>query len=142
MHCFDDQSVRSFDTRYSIDSADSRACLLSKPDPKPTASENADAECRQADLEHIMAYQTRSAGPSMSAQRVVLTDAKRRDMQVAELAAKVGRMGRLRFANQDCAPVRERRASDIEGFIDRLDRLGVKTLADSQRYSPQPLVLK
>ncbi|KAJ2501991.1 hypothetical protein GGH96_001517 [Coemansia sp. RSA 1972] len=133
MRCYDERSVLSLETRYSMDSVDSRACLLGKPFPVDSA-QSVD------DLEHIMAHQVRSVESSMSAQRVVLSDNKRRDMQVAELAAKVSRVGRLRFANQDCAMARERRASDIEGFIERLDRLGVKSLADGQRFVP--VVLK
>ncbi|KAJ1851854.1 hypothetical protein GGH12_000284 [Coemansia sp. RSA 1822] len=133
MRCYDEHSVLSLETRYSMDSVDSRACLLGKPFPLESTQ-------RDDDLEHIMAHQVRSVESSMSGQRVVLSDNKRRDMQVAELAAKVSRVGRLRFANQDCAPARERRASDIEGFFDRLDRLGVKSLADGQRFVP--VVLK
>ncbi|KAJ2483789.1 hypothetical protein IWW56_000166 [Coemansia sp. RSA 2131] len=133
MRCYDEHSVLSLETRYSMDSVDSRACLLGKPFPLESTQ-------RDDDLEHIMAHQVRSVESPMSGQRVVLSDNKRRDMQVAELAAKVSRVGRLRFANQDCAPARERRASDIEGFFDRLDRLGVKSLADGQRFVP--VVLK
>ncbi|KAJ2147317.1 hypothetical protein IW136_000193 [Coemansia sp. RSA 678] len=134
MRCYDERSVLSMETRYSMDSVDSRACLLSKPFLVASSTQSVD------DLEHIMAHQMRSVESSMSAQRVVLSDNKRRDMQVAELAARVNRVGRLRFTNQDCALARERRASDIEGFFDRLDRLGVKSLADGQRFVP--VVLK
>ncbi|KAJ2081901.1 hypothetical protein H4R24_001997 [Coemansia sp. RSA 988] len=160
----DAESLCSLDTRFSIDSADSRACLLSSPS---TVSDNStkhgsefsvivteshnpavldnrvDYVCRQADLEHILARQARTHEPSMTAQRVVLSTAKRRNMQMAELAAKVSRMGRLRFTNQDCFPLRDRRASEMEGFFDKLDRLAVDKLASGQRYMhrPQPLVL-
>ncbi|KAJ2797219.1 hypothetical protein H4R20_005262 [Coemansia guatemalensis] len=160
----DTESLCSLDTRFSIDSADSRACLLRSPSSSSDdgtkssgefsmmikeppnaalADDRVDYMCRQADLEHILARQARTHEPSMAAQRVVLSTAKRRNMQMAELTAKVGRMGRLRFANQDCSPLRDRRASEMEGFFDKLDRLAVDKLASGQRYMhrPQPLVL-
>ncbi|KAJ1832748.1 hypothetical protein LPJ63_003287 [Coemansia sp. RSA 2711] len=138
MRCYDEASLLSLETRCSLDSVDSRACLLGKPDQVQTSNtEEAEAACRQADLEHIVAHQARIEDAPMVAQRVVLSSAKQRDMQMAQVASTVNRMGRLRFANQDSTTVRDRRASDIEGFIDRLDRLGMKTM-DNQRYSASP----
>ncbi|KAJ2452378.1 hypothetical protein EV183_002958 [Coemansia sp. RSA 2336] len=143
MPSYDQESLLSIESRFSIDSADSRVGLLSKEPVvlRRASAGDVEAACRQADLEHIMAHQARAShSPSMTAQRVVLTNAKQRDMQMASLASTVNRMGRLRFANQDCPLGRDRRASDIEGFINRLDSLGVKSLKDTQRFSPQPLV--
>ncbi|PIA18327.1 hypothetical protein COEREDRAFT_85307 [Coemansia reversa NRRL 1564] len=155
----DTESLCSLDTRFSVDSSDSRACLLSSPstdsdhstkhsgeflvmDTEPhtgaVQDNRVDYVCRQADLEHILAHQARTHEPSMAAQRVVLSTAKRRNMQMAELAAKVTRMGRLRFTNQDCSPVRDRRANEMEGFFDKLDRLAVDKLSSGQRYMHQP----
>ncbi|KAJ2781929.1 hypothetical protein H4R18_002570 [Coemansia javaensis] len=130
-------SLRSAGARASCDSADSRVRLLSgydvaPPPPPPLGPAAGDAACRAADLEHILARQARM--PCLGAQRVVLTGAQRRGMQMATLATAVDRMGRLRYADQDCATARDRRASDIEGFFDRLDRLAVDKLS-GQRFS-------
>ncbi|KAJ1730381.1 hypothetical protein LPJ61_003041 [Coemansia biformis] len=133
----DAESLRSLDSRASCESADSRVGLLSGyVEPAGAAVDggpaHGDAALRVADLELIMAHQARM--PCMGAQRVVLSGAKRRDMQMATLASTVGRMARLRYADQDCASVHDRRASDIEGFFDRLDRLAVDELS-VQRFA-------
>ncbi|KAJ2716520.1 hypothetical protein H4R19_000595 [Coemansia spiralis] len=133
----DAESLRSLDTRASCDSADSRMGLLSGYTATTAAAGDdsgsaPDAAVHLADMELIMAHQERM--PCMGGQRVELSGAQRRDMQMATLAAAVKRMRRLRYANQDCASARDRRASDIEGFFDRLDRLAVDRL-HVQRYS-------
>ncbi|KAJ1991664.1 hypothetical protein GGI25_004069 [Coemansia spiralis] len=118
----------------SLESTNSRACLLPSTaarTPQPTGHLQ-----KEVELEDILARHMQSQSASMEAQRVVLTSAKKRDMQMAQLASALTRMGRLRHTNQDCLSTTERRASDIQGFFDRLDRLAVDKLAVDQRYSP------
>ncbi|KAJ1878473.1 hypothetical protein H4R99_002845 [Coemansia sp. RSA 1722] len=137
-------SVYSFDTRASVDSADSRVCLLSAI--TPVATEDTAADKNPAELDSIVAYQRRTQMPSLVSQRVQLTAAQRHNMQMAELASTVGRMGKLRFTNQEYTgasnglPVcgRLRSASDIEGYFRRLDRMDVEKLNRQQRYSMSP----
>ncbi|KAJ2744809.1 hypothetical protein GGI20_002662 [Coemansia sp. BCRC 34301] len=142
MFAFDDcESLRSVHTRMSTDS---RAYLLS-PQPLTTTtpdnndhSDNNDSTmycCREADIEEILNLQARISLP-MAAQRVELTPAKRRHMQIAEVVSAVARMGALRFSNQDYHGTGERRASDMERFMDAIDRLSIDKLAHKQRYAP------
>ncbi|KAJ2520200.1 hypothetical protein H4217_002206 [Coemansia sp. RSA 1939] len=126
----------SQDSLVSAESSNSRALLLS-----PGAAINSQPQCsleqRESELEDIILRHTRSqVSASMESQRVVLSSAKKRDIQAAQLASALNRMSRLRFSNQDCLPRIERRASDIQGFFEKLDRLSVDRLADDQRYSP------
>ncbi|KAJ2910472.1 hypothetical protein GGI21_000843 [Coemansia aciculifera] len=136
---FDDcHSLRSIDTRMSTDS---RAFLLS-----PTLLQPLDLHCTgsdvasstlppsTADIEEIFELQARITSPLM-AQRVELTPAKRRHMQIAQVVSAVTRMGALRFANQDYHTSGERRASDMERFMDGIDRLSIDKLASEQRYT-------
>ncbi|KAJ2535932.1 hypothetical protein EV175_006858 [Coemansia sp. RSA 1933] len=128
----------SQDSLVSIETTNSRAFLLS-PD---TAKErqkicSGSQEQRASDLDDILSRHAQSqASASMVSQRVVLSSAKKRDMQAAQLESTVNRMGRLRFTNQDCLPRIDRRENDIQGFIEKLNRLSVDKLADDQRYSP------
>ncbi|KAJ2471277.1 hypothetical protein GGI02_002378 [Coemansia sp. RSA 2322] len=139
----DNESLRSMDTRTSTDS---RVCLLSSRLLPSTPARvdsgiSGDAAmccCREADIEGILDHQARITTP-MTAQRVELTPAQHRDMQVAQVMSAVTRMGALRFTDQDYPSSCERRASDLEGFMARLDRLAVDKLAEVQRYSPVPL---
>ncbi|KAJ2628608.1 hypothetical protein GGF44_004447 [Coemansia sp. RSA 1694] len=144
MFAFDDcESLRSIDTRASTDS---RAYLLS-PQPLHSAAAAATTTapqledsmycCREADIEEILELQARIS-PPMAAQRVELTPAKRRNMQIAEVVSAVTRMGALRFANQDYHTTGERRASDMERFMAGIDRLSIEKLAHEQRYAPPP----
>lgn len=80
--------------------------------------------------------QARNECPYMRSQRVSLTPAKRRDIQIAEVVSTVGKMSALRFSNQDYLFKGDRRADDMEGFMARMDRLTVDTLNDHQRYIP------
>ncbi|KAJ2376023.1 hypothetical protein IW150_002222 [Coemansia sp. RSA 2607] len=136
------ESVYSFETRFSTDSADSRVYLLSAIAPDATTVRGTCDTRSHAELDSIMAYQQRTQMHSLVNQRVQLTSAQKHNMQMAELASAVGRMGALRFKNQEYANtpavVRERRATDIEGFFQRLERLDVDKLHHQQRYSPPP----
>ncbi|KAJ2808704.1 hypothetical protein H4S07_003354 [Coemansia furcata] len=126
MFSFDDcESLRSFDTRASTDS---RAYLLS---PQPLAA-NSIYRSREADLEDIMDMQARISAPPLTAQRVELTPAKRRSMQIAEVVSAVSRMGALRYSNQDYHM--GRRGLDMERFMAGIDRLSIDKL-DEQRYT-------
>ncbi|KAJ2067928.1 hypothetical protein GGI08_001133 [Coemansia sp. S2] len=113
------------DTRASTDS---RAYLLS---PQPLAVSNT-MYCSR-DIEEIMDLQARISTPMVS-QRVELTPAKRRSMQIAEVVSAVSRMGALRYANQDYH-TGGRRASDMERFMAGIDRLSIDKLAHEQRFS-------
>ncbi|KAI8322653.1 hypothetical protein GQ54DRAFT_259568 [Martensiomyces pterosporus] len=152
----DTDSLKSLDTYISVDSVNSRACLLnerprmsldastgeglavcqSEGDSPPCWLSESDRASRQEDLESILLRQARTQDPAMTSQRVVLTSSMKRDMQVAQVMSVVSRMGALRYSNQDCASEVDRRASDMEGFLRRLDRLSVDKLADEQRYAP------
>ncbi|KAJ2469627.1 hypothetical protein GGI03_000226 [Coemansia sp. RSA 2337] len=85
------------------------------------------------DIEEIMDLQARISTPMVS-QRVELTPAKRRSMQIAEVVSAVSRMGALRYANQDYH-TGGRRASDMERFMAGIDRLSIDKLAHEQRFS-------
>ncbi|KAJ2011343.1 hypothetical protein GGI06_004571, partial [Coemansia sp. S85] len=111
MFVFDDcESLRTMGTRASTDS---RACLLS---PKPMSTSTAFC-CR--DIEDIMDLQAKISVP-MTSQRVELTPAKRRSMQIAEVVSAVSRMGALRYSNQDYH-TGGRRAHDMERFMAGID---------------------
>ncbi|KAJ1796770.1 hypothetical protein LPJ59_003542 [Coemansia sp. RSA 2399] len=126
----------SQDSLVSIETTNSRALLLS-PDAAKERQQICSQEQRASDLDDILSRHAQSqASASMASQRVVLSSAKKRDMQAAQLESTLSRMGRLRFSNQDCLPRIARRESDIQGFIEKLNRLSVDKLADDQRYSP------
>ncbi|KAJ2399465.1 hypothetical protein GGI23_002643 [Coemansia sp. RSA 2559] len=126
----------SQDSLVSTETTNSRALLLS-PDAAKERQQICSQEQRASDLDDILSRHARSQeSTSMVSQRVVLSSAKKRDMQAAQLESTLSRMGRLRFANQDCLPRIARRESDIQGFIEKLNRLSVDKLADDQRYSP------
>ncbi|KAJ1893402.1 hypothetical protein LPJ66_005781, partial [Kickxella alabastrina] len=133
------ESLYSLDSRASIDSTNSRVCLLSAVHSSSSPKSEPDAE-----LNHIIAYHERTQVDSLVSQRVQLTSTQKHNMQMAELASAVGRMSALRFKNQDYAMpvgvIRERRVSDIEGFMNRLQKLDVHKLHSQQRYSPTPVM--
>ncbi|KAJ1966271.1 hypothetical protein GGI12_000176 [Dipsacomyces acuminosporus] len=95
-----------------------------------------DKACRKADLEGILLHQVRTQDTALASQRVVLTNSMKRGINVAPVITAVNRMGALRYANQDSATKVDRRATDMEGFFKRLDRLSVNKLNEGQRYSP------
>ncbi|KAJ2489633.1 hypothetical protein IWW37_003844 [Coemansia sp. RSA 2050] len=130
MFAFDDcESLRTVDTRASTDS---RACLLS---PKPMATSAVYCYRAESDIEDIMDLQARISIP-MTSQRVELTPAKRRSMQIAEVVSAVSRMGALRYSNQDYH-TGGRRAHDMERLMAGIDRLSIDKLAHEQRYLVQ-----
>ncbi|KAJ1664800.1 hypothetical protein EV178_003777 [Coemansia sp. RSA 1646] len=126
----------SQDSLVSVETTNSRALLLS-PNTAKEHKQLCSHEQRESDLDDILSRHAQSqSSATMQSQRVVLSSAKKRDMQVAQLASTLSRMGRLRFPNQDCVPRVERRESDIQGFLEKLNRLSVDKLTDDQRYSP------
>ncbi|KAJ1949786.1 hypothetical protein EC988_004630 [Linderina pennispora] len=134
----DTASIYTLDTYHSVESTGSRECLLHE---RPRMSLEAspvelDTQLAERELLGIMAQQTRAQGGAMAEQRVVLSLGKQRSMGLARVASAVNRMGRLRYANQDCVSIHERRARDMEGVMRRLDRMTVGALADRQRYTP------
>ncbi|KAJ2723405.1 hypothetical protein GGI07_002680 [Coemansia sp. Benny D115] len=124
------------DSRMSIDTVDSRERLLTHTQPR-RYSTNTQVSINDAELESIIAKQQKSQDRSLGNQRVKLSSAQLHGMQMAQLASAVGRMSALRFRDQECTvarPVRERRASDIELMLRKMDRLDQHGLNTRQRF--------